>query len=136
MANAWQPSALKALLEGDLALDTDVVKIVLIDTALYTYSSAHDFLDDVASGARGGTPQTLGSKTFGVVAAGVFDSGDAAFPSVPGTVSYEAIYIYVDTGVEATSRLLLWIDTATGLAVTSNGGNINVAWNASGIGKI
>jgi hypothetical protein len=89
----------------------------------------------VPSGARVGTPQTLGSKTLGVVAAGVFDGADGAFPSVTGDVS-EALIMYVDTGVESTSRLLLFIDSATGLPVTPNGGNINVAWNASGIGKI
>jgi hypothetical protein len=134
VANTWQPSALAALLQG-LNLNTAVVKAVLIDTGAYTYSSAHDFLDDVPSGARIGTPQTIGSKTFGTVAAGVFDGADIAEPSVTGA-SAEGLYVYEDTGVEATSHLLIWIDTATGLPVTPNGGNINVAWNASGIGKI
>lgn len=132
MANAWYPKALEAMLQGDIALDTDVVKYVLVDLADYTYNAAHDFLDDVPSGARVGTPQTLGSKTF---TNGVLDGADGAFPTVTGDPS-EALIIFVDTGTESTSELLIFIDTATGLPVTPNGGNINVTWNASGIGKI
>lgn len=132
MANVWYPKALEAMLQGDIALDTDVVKYVLIDLADYTYNAAHDFLNDVPAGARVGTPQTLGSKTF---TDGTLDGADGAFSSVTGDPS-EGLILFVDTGVEATSRLLIFIDTATGLPVTPNGGNINVTWNASGIGKI
>lgn len=122
-------------MEGDLALDSSTLKAVLIDSADYTYSAAHDFLDDVAGAAIVGTAQTIGSKTFGTVAAGVFDGADISLPSVTGDVS-EAILIYMDSGSAATSYLILYIDSATGLPVTPNGGNIAVAWSASGIGKI
>ena len=37
--------------------------------------------------------------------------------------SIEAIVIYVDTGTEATSPLVAFIDTATGLPITPNGGD-------------
>lgn len=125
MASAIYPSAKAALLKGDLDLD-GTVKCVLIDTADYTYSSAHDFLDDVAAGSRVGTAQTLGSKTF---TGGVFDAADATFTAVTGD-PIEAVIIWLDTGVEATSQLLAYID---GLSCTPNGGNIVVSWHASGI---
>ena len=44
-------------------------------------------------------------------------------------VSVEALVIYQDSGVSATSRLIAYIDTATGLPVTPNGGNITVTWD-------
>ena len=50
------------------------------------------------------------------------------FTSVSGP-SIEAIVIYKDTGSEATSPLIAYIDTATGLPITPNGGDIIVTWD-------
>lgn len=128
MASALYPSFKELLLGGDIDLAVDTLKCVLIDSADYTYSAAHDFLNDVAAGSRVGTPQTLGSKTL---TSGVFDAGDVTFPAVTGDPS-EAIVIWKDTGNEATSSLIAFID---GLSVTPNGGDINVVWS-SGASKI
>ena len=131
MANFVFPSAKKAMMDGDLALDSATIKCVLIDQADDTPTTADDFLDDVAAAARVGTPQTLGTKT---TTGGVFDAADVTFPSVTGDVC-EGLLIYEDTGVEGTSHLIAYIDTATGLPVTPNGGNITVTWDA-GANKI
>lgn len=132
MANALYPKYKEALLSGgtNVALSSGTVKAMLVDLADYTYSAAHDFLDDVPSGARVGTPQTIANKS---VTNGLFDGDDVSFPSVTGDQS-EALIIYIDTGSEATSRLVAFLDTGvTGLPVTPNGGNIGITWNASGI---
>jgi|SRR5688500_2409083 len=132
MANAIYPLYKEALLDASSNVDINdgTVKAVLIDAADYTYSTAHNFLDDVAAGARVGTPQTIANTT---VAAGLFDGDNVTFTAVTGDVS-EAILIFIDTGVEATSRLVAYIDTGvTGLPVTPNGGDITISWNASGI---
>lgn len=125
MASAIYPLAKQALLKGDLDLD-GTVKCCGIDTADYTYNAAHDNLDDVAAGSRIGTPQTLGSKTF---TNGVFDAADATFTAVTGD-PFEAIILWLDTGVESTSKLICYID---GLSVTPNGGDLVVSWHSSGI---
>lgn len=127
MASVLYPSFKKLLLDGDIDLLTDTIKIVLIDTADYTYSSAHNYLDDVASGARVGTAQTLTNKT---TTGGVFDADDAVFPTVTGDPT-EAAIIYKDTGSEATSPLIAYIEGS----VTPNGGNITVQFD-SGANKI
>lgn len=132
MASVVYKSAKQKFLSGTLDLTSLTLKAVLVDTADYTFSAAHDFLDDVPSGARVGTPQTLASKT---VTDGVFDAADITFTSVTGD-QCEAIIIYEDSGSEATSDLICYIDTAaSGLPVTPNGGNINVAWD-NGANKI
>ena len=101
----------------------------MIDTGNYTYSTAHDFLDDVGSSAKIGTAGTLGSKT---VTSGVFDAADITYSSVTGA-TVEAIIIYKDTGNAATSNLIAYIDTASsGLPVTPNGGDITVTWDSGG----
>jgi hypothetical protein len=49
------------------------------------------------------------------------------------TVTYLAIY--KDTGSNSTSPLIALIDTATGLPVSTNGGDITVSWD-TGANKI
>ena len=129
MANALYPSFKQLLLGGDIDLANDDIKVVLVDLADYTYSSAHDFLDDVAAGARVATSSNLASKT---ITSGTFDSGNPSFTSVTGDPS-EALIVYKDTGIASTSPLIAFYDTGvTGLPVTPNGGNIDVTVNASG----
>jgi hypothetical protein len=132
-ANALYPVWKSALLQASAnSALTGTVRVVLIDAADYTYSAAHDFLDDVPSGARVCTPQTLATKTY---TDGVFDADDVTFPSCTGDQS-EAILIYIDTGSEATSRLVAYIDTGfTGFPITPSGGNITITWS-SGANRI
>lgn len=131
MANAIYPLYKQALLDGDSNIDLNdgTVKVALVDTGTYTYSSAHDFYDDVSAGVVG-TPQTIANTT---VTNGLFDGDNVTFTAVAGN-TVEALVIYIDTGVPGTSRLVAYIDTGvTGLPVTPNGGDITITWNASGI---
>jgi hypothetical protein len=130
MASVVYPKGKEAFLSGSINLTSDTIKAVLIDTNDVAYSSAHDFYNDI-SAAVVGSAVTLSNKS---VTNGVFDADDITFTSVSGDQS-EAIIIYKDTGNAATSPLIAFIDTATGLPVTPNGGNINVAWD-SGSNKI
>lgn len=130
MANALYPLWKAALLQASAnSALTGTVKAALLDTGVVGYNAAHDFYDDISAGVVG-TPQTIGTKTY---TAGVFDGDDLLYTAVSGATC-EAIVIYIDTGVPGTSRLVAFLDTGiTGLPVTPNGGNIGVAWNASGI---
>lgn len=138
MANALYPKYKEKLLNpGSLGstsgtavdLSDDTIKIALVDTGTYTYSSSHEFYSSVSSAVIG-TPQTLASKT---VTDGVFDAADVTFTGVTGS-SIEALVIYKDTGTASTSSLIAYIDVvSSGLPVTPNGGNITLQFNASGI---
>lgn len=134
MANAIYPKAKEQLLQAGINMSTGTIKVALVDTGVYTYGAAHEFID--AGGAADaidgfiGTAQTLGTKTF---TSGTFDAADSTFTAVTGA-TVEALIIYLDTGVTTTSRLIAYIDTGvTSLPVTPNGGNITITWNASGI---
>lgn len=131
MANAIYPKFKEALLDGSANIDINdgTVKVALIDTGTYTYSTAHDFWDDASAGVIG-TPQTIANTT---VTNGLFDGDNVTFTAVSGN-SVEALIIYIDTGSSSTSRLVAYIDTSvTGLPVTPNGGDVAISWNASGI---
>lgn len=130
MANAIYPLYKQALLDGDTNIDLNdgTVKVALVDTGVYTYSAAHQFLTSLTGVV--GTAQTINNTT---VANGLFDGDNVTYTAVSGN-SVEALVIYIDTGSSATSRLVAYIDTGvTGLPVTPNGGDITVTWNASGI---
>lgn len=127
MANAIYDEARYGFANAEIDWDTDTIKVILIDTADYTFSQTHDYLNDVAGAARVATA-TLASKTN---TGGILDAADVTFTSVTGDQS-EALIIYKDTGVESTSRLILYIDTvSSGFPVTPNGGDIQVQWDNS-----
>lgn len=108
------------------------IKAVLVDAASYTYSAAHEFLSDVPGGARVSTSGNLAGKALSSTTA-VLDADDFVLASVTAGPPAENMIFYHDTGVEGTSRLIAFFDTATGLPVTPNGGNINIVINASGL---
>lgn len=126
MANALYDYGRESFLTGSINWASDSIKVVLVDTGAYTPNLAtHQFLSDVPVGARIATSGALSGKT---TTAGVADASDVTFSSVTGT-SCEALVIYKDTGVAGTSILIAYIDTATGLPVTPNGGDITVVWD-------
>jgi phage tail sheath gpL-like len=132
MANTLYDKARERFLLGQLNWSTDTIKCILVDTAAYTINaSTHEFLSDIAAGARIAGPVTLtGKATTG----GAADATDATFSLVSGA-SVEMIVIYKDTGSEASSPLIAAIDTATGLPITPNGGDIIITWD-NGTNKI
>jgi hypothetical protein len=132
MANNLYTKAKQGLIDGSIDLDTDDIRVVLVDGADYTPNLAtHDNLDDIPSAARVATSGALQNKT---VTDGVFDADDKIIAAVTGD-QFEYLALYKHTGTESTSRLILLIDTATGLPCTPNGSDITIQW-ASGADKI
>lgn len=138
MANKIYPKWKEARLQStaNAALDgstTTGLFAALIDLADYTYSDSHEFYSSIAS-AIVGTPMEISSKTF---TNGLLDGADITFSTVSGDPC-EAIVLFVkNAGANTTWRLFEYIDTGvTGLPVTPNGGDIALAWNASGIAQL
>jgi hypothetical protein len=61
---------------------------------------------------------------------GTLSAANAVWSSVTGSAA-AYIVLWKSTGTDSTSPLICLFDTATGLPVTPNGGNITAAW-ASG----
>ena len=133
MANTLYDNARKLFLEGGLDWLSDDFRVVLVDTGVYAPNfSSNVYLTAIDSGAaRISTSGVLTGKTTD---GGAADANPVTFTSVTGA-SVEAIVIYKDTGVDATSPLIAYIDTATGLPITPNGGDIIVTWD-DGVNKI
>lgn len=132
MANVIYPEWKQALIEGsaNIALSSGTVKAVLLD-ATYTYTATDTFLSDIAAGERVAISEAFTGKT---TENGLFDATDGVtFTSVTGDQATQ-LAIFIDTGVESTSRLVAFYDdSVTGLPLTPNGGNVTLNFNASGI---
>ena len=142
MANRFFDSYLNGIL-GEHAtyvdLDSDTVAMYLHDEGAGGVPNAatDDFEDDLDAGLIG-TKFDLVNKTIGSPVAGVFDNTvdpTPAFSSVSGA-TVEGLVFFKDTGTPTTSNLICYFDTASGLPLTPNGGDVNVTFNASGIFKV
>lgn len=137
MANAIYPKWKAALLQNLADSDLDGSGTTGVYAALYdvgaggAYDAADEFYSDLSAGIVG-TPVEIGAtKSY---TSGVFDGADVTWTSVTGATC-EAVVIYrQNAGANTTWRLVAYLDTnITNLPVTPNGGNISIAWNASGI---
>lgn len=122
---------LKAAMTGtSINILSSDIKLVFVDAADHTADLTNDaFLDDIPGGARVATSGNLGSKTFTALA---FDAADLVVSGVTGD-EFEEVIGFIDSGNEATSRLLWRMTTGSGLPFTPNGGNVDFIPNASGI---
>lgn len=134
MASAWYANAFDKMADGTLDILTGDLRCFLVDTADYTFANTHDFLDDVIAGSRVGTPTALSGRTA-TFSANVFtfDASDTTLSAVTGDQS-EAVIVYFHTGTDSTSILVFYLELSA--AVTPNGGDITLQWNASGLGTI
>jgi len=130
MADAIYPKYKEALLSGaaDVALDSETVKVSLVDTDQLSYSSLDEYYSDLfANGIIGSA--TLENVT---VTNGVLDANDVNITG--GNTESEALLIWIDTANTETSRLVAWLDeSVTGLPILPNGSNVEITWNESGI---
>lgn len=131
MANAlWDPGR-EGFLDGTIDFDTDTIEALLVRG--YTFSAAHKFETDV-TGAGGTIVSrfTLASKTK---TNGIADAADGTWTAVASGAAIPYVVILSNKGSAATNRLICFIDTATGLPVTPNGGDIAIQFD-NGANKI
>ena len=131
MTDAIYPKYKEALLSraADVALDSETVKVSLVDTDILSYSSLDQYYSDLDANGVIGTA-TLANVD---VTNGVLDADDVSIVPDSNTES-EALLLWIDTANTETSRLVAWLDdSVTGLPITPNGSNVEITWNASGI---
>lgn len=145
MANALYPKFKEALLNQaagtaaiNLSSDTNI-KVALVNitgsTNAYTYSSSHQYFNSVSTNSAAVVSTNYATLTSRSVTNGVFDAADITFTSVTSTNVVGALVIFKDTGTAASSPLIAFLDTGSGLSITPNGGDITVAFD-NGANKI
>jgi hypothetical protein len=101
-------------------------------TSGYTFSAAHTSINDIAAANRVQATPALTSKT---ATAGVFDAADTTLTAVAAGSAIAALVVYTEAGTSASSTLMVYLDSATQLPVTPNGGDIIISWD-NGTNKI
>jgi ABC-type tungstate transport system permease subunit len=119
---------------------TQKTKWYLVDAADYTVDLVnHEFLSSIAAAGREESVQV--STTGRTSDTGVLDHADITFTAAAGDpceylICVKAAVADADADLADTAqRLIIFIDTATGLPVTLSGGNVVVAFD-SGTNKI
>jgi len=133
MANALFDPGREGFLAGEIDWDTAVIKVSLVRS--YTFSAAHKFVSDAttAGAVLAATSAALSSKT---ITSGVADAADVTFSAVATGAACSSLLVYQSSAVtggadvaSSAQRLIAYIDTASGLPVTPNGGDINLAFD-------
>jgi len=121
MANTVYNKALEAFLTGAINWSSANISAALV-TSAYTFSQDHRYFSSV-SGQLGSSVVLTGKSATD----GVADANDVVFSSITGTGA--AVVLFVGTGNPATSPLIAFIDTATGLPAVANNQTVNVQWD-------
>jgi hypothetical protein len=125
MSNAWFRKGAQAVGLAEIDFEGDTIKVALIDAAYVESLSSDEFYADISASVLS-TPQILANATF---TDGVLDGDDVTFPAVTAGDVAQAVVIYKDTGNEATSRLIAWIDELTGFPAATTGGDMTIRWS-------
>lgn len=132
MANTLYDKARQRFLEGQFDWINDTIKVYLVSSQGYTMDvTNHQYISDVGPSGRIAGPVTLTNKA---TTGGAADADDCTFTAVSGN-TINSIVIFKEDSSESVSPLICYIDTATGLPITPNGGDIIVTWD-NGVNKI
>ena len=124
------PKAKEQLLQAGINMSSADIRVMLVRST-YTYDAADEFVADLGA-VDNGRSAALGSKTF---TNGVFDAADSTLTATAANGS-NALVVFVHTGVDATARLIAYIDDAVGLPFTPEASQVcPIVWD-SGANKI
>lgn len=136
MADKLYPKAKAQLMIGAIDLRAVTIKALLLNATAdgdYTYNDAHEFLSDVAAGARIKASNALTGKTVNLTTA-AFDSDDPTVEAVAGGGDdVSRLILYIDGANDGARRLLFYKDSGiTTVPFTPDGSDIRLLVNASG----
>jgi hypothetical protein len=131
VANQFYQHGSEAFLEGSIAYLADTINVDLVSSASYTPNFSTDQYHSTITGSGGiiAAGVALTSKTG---SGGTASAANTVWSAVSGGAA-AYIIVWKSTGTDSTSPLIGLIDTATGLPVTPNGGDITAAWSSGQI---
>jgi hypothetical protein len=136
MANVIYNSFKQKIMDGSIDLDTDTIKVALVTSSYTPDQDNHEDYADITNEVVG-TGYTAGGATLANAAVtkdntdneGVFDADNVTWSS--STITARGAIIYKDSGVDATSWFIAYLDFTTDK--TSTSGNFTIQWNSEGI---
>jgi len=126
MANALYDPGREGFLDGSIDWDTDDIRVMGL-TSSQTFTASHKFVSDLTSGNI--VVRSAAGVTGKTVTNGVANHSALTLSAVTGSAIARLVY-YKYNAADASARLICFIDTATGLPVTPNGGDITITPDA------
>lgn len=134
MSNTLYDYARKLFATAGINWPTSTIKCFLVSASYtpnftYTPGSPDTGWHTIASLSGATVGPTAGVALTSLTADyGAVNAANVTFASVSGA-TVTAIVLALSTGTDSTSPLIAYIDTATGLPITPNGGDIIVSWD-------
>jgi hypothetical protein len=136
MADVVYNSLKRRLMQKDIDMANDTLKVMLVTSGYTPNADAHEFKSDV-TGEVTGTGYTAGGQTLSAKSVtqdntddeGVFDAGDVTWTST--AITAHGAVIYKDTGVASTSPLVCYMDF--GADKTTYDTDFKLQWSDEGI---
>lgn len=125
MANMLYTKAKEKILQGQINLLTDDIRVAIVSNAYVQSMTTDEFLSSVEAHILG-TPMALTNRS---ITGGAFDGDNLNFTGIAAGATTEGVVIYKHTGNSATSPLIFYADTVTGFPMTTSGGAIEVRWD-------
>ena len=138
MANQVYNVLKVGLVNGDINLGADTLKVALVAAAYTPDIDNDEFYSDITNEIPNGGGYTTGGATLAGVTVltdlsndrAALDANDVTWATSTITAARAAV-IYKDTGTTTTSKLIGYIDF--GSDKSSSGGDFTIAWDATGI---
>ena len=123
MTKRFYPIGAERTLRAQVDWVAGTIRAHLMRNTYVPNFTTNDFRDDIASHIVSSV--TLASKS---ATGGVFDAADIVFPTVAAGNTCNAVVFSLEGGTDATSPLLIYVDSAdiTNFPVTTSGGNVTV----------
>lgn len=125
MANMLYTKAKEKMMQGQLNLLTDDIRVAIVSSAYIQSMTTDEFLSTVSPHILG-TPMVLTGRT---ITGGAFDGDSLSFVGIPTGNTTEGVVIYKHTGDPATSPLLFYADQVQGFPMTTSGAAVEVRWD-------
>ena len=145
MASAWFNRGKQQVLSGSTSLLSDTIKVMLV-TSSYTFDADHNFVSEVVAnevsvigytgGFAGAGRKALANKSVtedDTNDLAYFDADDLTWTGLATGATVGGAILVKEVTNDAASQLLVFMDLAD---TPTNGGDITLAWNASGIVRL
>lgn len=130
MANELFKSYRSQLWSGTFDLVNTALDCDLIDHGVTTpLPDTHDFYNDLQTASVATFADLVGKAIVDTADVIAFDATDVTFTAVSGA-TVESFIIFEDDTTDATSSLIVFFDTATGLPLTPNGADVTIQFDA------
>lgn len=138
MAHKWFIPGLAGIMNGSIDLNTDDIRVILVDST-YSCTITHDMVDDIVAKELAGVGYARKALTGEAVSVeggtqAVFDAADVNWASIAAGETIGGIIIYKHVGADDSANpLILFVDTSD---LATGGGAVDITWPAPASGGV